>query len=335
MAGSGRWQSQAAADAALKFAPQKSSLGESLREAQEAYKQTVQAGNSTARLTQSAAKSAIPQIAGIYSGATAAQNAGTTLVNKDLAALPGVADQYKADQAGEAATQLSNLLAASSRDRSMLHQQGVAAQAGAQFNQTQARSTLQKTLATLLSKGNTVSQEQGAFAATEAEKLAHEAESNEQKERASERSAGTSRANAQESNAEKRAAAGASQVNGVKLLPGESQQKAASTINSIRGLATAIFKEGHDRAQAVKALTEAEPSIKLKTGGTLAGRSAYSPDVLMSAALDEAQFGHVTNHTLSRLHEAGYSIKQLGLKGPAALPTPGQLGKRVQQAIRF
>lgn len=334
-ASAGRWQRQAAIDAALKFSPTHAALAEQLREAQNTYGQTVKAGRSTARSTQNAARAAAPQISQIYQGADTAQKAGVTLVNQQLAGLPGVADQFKGDQAAEAQTQLANLSSARARDLALLTQQGVAAQAGAQFNQQQARSTLQQTIRQLFSKGQSTAGEEGLFAASEAGKLAHEAEGNEQQERASERSANTSRANAQEGSAQREAASkrsaaskGGGYVNGVKLLPGSSQTKAADQIATIRGLAGAILKEGHSRGQAIHILGEEEPSISKnvsekdssgKSTGVsrsvhIPGRKGYTPDALMAAALDEAQYGGVTPDTVRRLHAAGYSVKQLGVK---------------------
>lgn len=333
----GRWRSQAAADAALKFNPQHTALGEALREAQNTYRQTVQAGRSTARQTQGAAQAALPQIAGIYSGADAATHAGTTLVSQALAGLPGVADQFKADQASEGAQQIANLSSARARDEALLAQQGVSARAGAQFNQTQARSALQQAVSGLLSKNSNLGAEQGAFAASEAEKLAHEAETLQQKETASIRSSTTSRENSKEAHAGGKTG----YVNGVKQRTGSEQQKASGTIGSIVHLASAAFKEGHDRRQVLSILTEDEPAITESVSerdkeGKPTGRSrsqqiaparkAFEPNVLMSAALDEAQFGGVTKHTLDRLHTAGYSIKQLGLKVVSGGSTQVQKG---------
>lgn len=344
-------------DALLKFGPQRSALADALRAAQQTYGSTVRAGNATALLTQRAAARAQPQIAAIYSGADAATKAGQTLVSQQLAQLPGVADQYKANQASEVSQTLANLASARAGDEGMLAQQGVSARAGAQFNQTQARGALQQAVSQLISKGQSLSAEQGAFSAAEAQKLAHEAESNEQQERASERTAATSRANSKEGTAQQEAASkrsaaakGAGYVNGVKLQSSSAQQKAADTIGQIRGLAGAILREGHSRADALHLLTQEEPSISksvserdkngkptgVSRSTTIPARKAYAPDALMAAALDEAQFGGVTPATVRRLHAAGYSVKQLGVKvtrGPGPSIQRG-LGSTIHAAVK-
>lgn len=315
---SGRWQNQAALEAALRFGPQRSALRESALEAQQTYANAVRAARGAATLTQRATMAAKPQIQQIYSGALAATQPGVNLVSQALSE-PGVPAAFRAAGASEAQQQIANLNAASARDQALLHQQGVSARAGAQFAQTNAQQTLQKTLASLLRKNSSLGEEQGTYAATEAEKLAHEAEKLEQAERASIRSSETSRANNRESTGQRerssqRSHSGSSAPGGVKQLSGDKQQQAASHISTLRGIAEAAFKQGHSRGQVLSELTQPRPSIKLKTGGTLPGREGYAPDVLMSAALDAAQFGGVTRHTLQRLHESGYSVQQLGLR---------------------
>jgi hypothetical protein len=338
-----RFASQAAQDALLKFAPVKGSLAEALQQAKEAYGSTVSAGNSTARLTEQAAKAQEPAIRQIYKGANAAQNAGVTLVNQQLANLPGVTNQYKAEQAAEAQTQLANLLGSKTRDEAMLHQSGVAAREGAQFNQTNARQALQRTLTSLLAKSNTTAQEQGAFAATETEKLAHEAEVLEQRERASERTANTSTENSKRSTSTSRQNAieghRVSEANslrahpgaagGVKLLSTAEMNKGATTLDAIRNYAKGLAAKGLTRGQLVAELSNGSPaqSVGVNAAGKpvkegekasqhikVAAVPAYKPDVLMSAALDEVLMGGISKGTVNRLHNAGYSVKALGLR---------------------
>lgn len=333
-----RWAGQAAQDAMLKFAPQRTSLAEALQTAKETYGQTVQAGNSTATLTKQATERAKPAIGQIYSKANSAQQAGVTLLNKDLAGLPGVANQYKADQAGEVQQQLANLLGARSRDESMLHQQGVAAQEGAQFNQLTARQALQKTVAGLISKSNTTSQEQGSFAATEAEKLAHEAETLEQRETASKRTAGTSEANSKrtastsEANS-KRSQAGAEARDlrkygtggGVKPLSTAQQNSGAGLIAQIRHYAGELGGGTTPRAELVQLLSEGQPQSSHARVVTINGKQvtehipvpkipSFKPDVLMSAGVDLAEKGSLSASTWSRLEKAGYNAGSLGFK---------------------
>lgn len=342
-ASTGRWQRQAAIDAALKFSPTHAALAEQLREAQNTYGSTVRAGRSAARSTQQAAQAAKPEIGQIYQGADAAQQAGVTLVNQQLANLPGVDNQFKANQAAEVQTQLANLGSSRARDLSMLTQQGVSAQAGAQFNQQQARSALQQTVRQLFAKGQSTAGEEGAFAASEAGKLAADAEKLEQQERASERTANTSRTNAQEGNAQQEAAskrtaktaAEGRNPAGLKLLSPDKQAAAQSQVATIGHVAARYLSNGLTRDQIVERLEKGIPSQSGKTKSGNAFKTPAVPSfkagVLMEAALDTAEYGHVTTGTLKQLHNAGYSLKALGLYGP---PAAGYLSPAVRESQR-
>lgn len=344
MAGSQRFLSQAAQDAILKFAPQRTALSEALQTARENYGSTVHAGNVTAGLTQGAVSRALPRIGQIYSKADSAQQAGTTLLNADLAKLPGVASNYKADQIGEVAQQLSNLLGARSRDEAQLVNTGVQARAGAQFNQTNARAALEKTVAGLISKSNTTSQEQGAFAATEAEKLAHEAETLQQRERASQRTAASTAAGhrvtergqnlTRQSAREAHGAGGASGA--VKPLTASENAKAGEQLYSILNYAKGFASHGLGRGEILQKLVSgrAAQTVGVNAKGDPVGEGEkavqhvklgavpqFKPDVLMSAALDLALGGEISRHTQHRLESAGYNLGALSLK-----PSRGRYG---------
>jgi hypothetical protein len=361
-----RWLNEANADAALKFAPTKTALAEALREAKETYGTTVREGNSTATLSEQAAKNAEPAIHQVYAGATAAEQGGQASEAAQLAALPGVANTYKAEADAEAQTHLSNLLGAKSRDEAMLHQSGVAAREGAQFNQLNASQALQKTLTGLFAKSSTASQEQGDFAATTAEKLANEAEKLEQKEKASVRSSTTSENDNKRSTAtseannvrtNKREEAASANAAGVKPVSTAEMDKASSEILAMRGLATGYAKKGLSRGQILAELTQGAPSQSIAVNG--AGKPvgagekavnhlktsaipAYKPNVLMSAALDEALFGFTRSETKQRLERAGYNFEAMGLHaepkgaGQAAgkvASGAAQIGKTIQHAL--
>ncbi len=328
-----RWLEQGNADAALKFAPTRTALQEALQEAKNTYGQTVQAGNSTATLTQQAAKNAQPAIHSLYAGAEGKQQAGQAAEMAQLAALPGVANTYKAEAASEAQTHLANLLGAKTRDEAMLHQSGVQAREGAQFNQLNAQGALQKTLQGLFSKAQTGASERGLFAATEAEKLAHEAETLEQRERASERTASTSTSNNQRTTAaserdSQRAHPGT--AGGIKELAPKDQQKGISTYGSIQEKAKALFSEGHSRAAVVHALQQPIPSKSWEDAQgvkhSTKGREGYAPNPVMSAALDVAQYGYVNPHHERLLQQEGYNPKRFGFVSEAAYKAKHQQG---------
>lgn len=341
---SGRWRNRAALDAALKFGPQRTALHEAAEEAQNNYRQTVRSGNSAAQQTRLAAANAQPQVEHAYAGAGAAQSAGATLVSKALAGLPGVADQFKGDQASEVQQQIANLAAARARDLGLLQQQGVAAQAGAQFNQQNARSSLAQALGQLVRKSQSLAGEQGDFTAAESDKLQAEAEKLAQSERQSTRTASTSRANSKEGNAQQERASersaatsransrehgkgGSATVNGVKILTGGEHAKARGLIAAQQGLAGKLFAHGLERQQVRQ---ELERGAKPKNAPQI---PRYAADELMAAALDNAQFGHITRGTLGRLHAAGYSVKELGLT-VAPVPSIGGTIRSAAQGVK-
>ena len=322
--------SQAAEDAILKFAPVKTSLSEALQTAKENYGSTVAAGNNTATLSARAAQAALPKISEIYKGATAAQNSGATLVSQALANLSPAANLYKGEQAAEVQQELANLMKSKTSDESALVNDQVAAREGAQFNQLNAQQALQKTVAGLISKSHTTAQEQGAFAATEAEKLAQESEKLATSERNNARTTAASEANNIRTTSTSRANSAEHYGSGPKATTSETTH-AASIISSIRSEAKQLAGEGLNRAALVAELTKATGAKSLtvygpngeftqpqKTGekGThisIPGQKAYAPDVFMSAALDEALGGHLSKNTEDRLVQQGYSIKALGL----------------------
>lgn len=344
------YRTQAQRDAALQFAPKRSALAEQLRTARDDYAQTVAAGRSTATLTKQAVNAALPQIAQIYGKADAAQGASATLLNRDLAALPAVADTFKAGASSEAQRAIQNLITARAQDSGMLVKKGVAAAAGAQFNQLNARAQLQKAVAGILAKGEDVAGEEGATAASEAEKLQHEADEaarhereNEADNATTERGQNLTRASAKESNQGSGGGGGPKQT-------ADKQQSAASTIRELEGEVRSHWKQ-YSPAQIYKILTTEEPEVKENvikkdqngkpiTHVNKFGKREYeyesvthkaipaSNPLFVQAAIESAtKYGRISKATLKKLHKAGYSISQLDLappneNGKSSLPLP-------------
>lgn len=348
------WASQAAKDALLKYAPQQSVLQRLMREAEEGYKSTVAGGAGTARETIQSVRESTPAVARIYAGANAAQQAGTSLLGKDLAALPNVANSIKAGSVNEAAQQLANLNASRTQALTDLQGRKVQAAEGAQFAQQNAAGVLRKELTKLFGKSQELAGEQGSFAATEQEKLAHEAEKLQQSERQNLRSVGQREKSSERSAAVRRETA-AGRAGGGYLKLSE-QNEAADTVAAIKELASKYAshwqKAGHpyERSHLVEILSEGSPSEEVGTGRKnsegkevkekLPAIPAYTPNVLMSAALDVVEHGYLTPGTQQRLQHAGYSVHALGLpsanEGRARVEQQGGAegaAKKVAQAL--
>lgn len=351
------WASQAAQDTLLRYNPQVAALGQLVKQARENYASTVAAGRTTAAETERSASAAIPQIQQAYGAADSAQRAGATLVNQQLANLPGVADQYKADQASEVQQQLANLASGRANAVGMMTAKGVQARAGAQFNQLNAQQALSRELAQLFGKRQTISEEAGAYGAAERDKLEREAQGIEQRERASQRTAATSRANSQETRAvtkedsERQAATSRTntrETNATRRstakgsaepkLSLHDQNQGAGTFTTMLNLAKPMFAGGASRGEVLAALTEDQPGFHTKTakGQTISvpGRKGYTPNSLMAAALDAAGGGGwVTPHTAARLRSEGYDPNRLGVKEGKPVRTPGDFSSALAKAL--
>jgi hypothetical protein len=327
-----RFASQAKQDAALAFGSKRSALSEALEEAKGQYGSALASGRTSARLTQQAVGHALPSVDKIYAGAQGAQEAAAARTAGVLGSLPHdpVLDAYRATQAGEGQTQLTNLLAAGAREHSRLEGLGTAAQAGAQFDESSARNTLQKAVTGILAKKQQVSGEEGLFAASETQKLAREAQEAEAKERQAIRSAETSeagsirsnetsRANAEEGNAQqerasKRSAATAGSKARGGLPPGyqtaDKQDQAAEKINTIKSTAYQRYLKAHPHMTRTELAGRLERGIDSKALKV----PSFNKGPLLNAALDEVEHGFVTRQTVKELHDRGYSVKSLALK---------------------
>jgi len=320
------WASQAALDTLLKFGPQKSVLGQLAREAQEQYVGTVRGSAGAAGETVQAVKEAQPHVAAVYNNAGLGAQQTGTLVGSDLSKLGAAADPYKAASAVEQAGIASNLQRGKTQALTQLAQQMVQAKEGGQFAANQAGTLLRKELGKLGAKKQELSGEEGAYNVSDLQKLTQSGEGLQQKERASERSAGIDPNTGRP-------------IPGGKLdktakepkLSLQQQNSAGSTIAQIRHYADQLGNLS--RAARVAALAEGQPQIshtveaKDSAGKVITESNgkprlehrpipkvpAFKADTLMSAALDVNEHGYVTPSVQKRLEREGYSVSRLGL----------------------
>jgi hypothetical protein len=356
MAAPSRWASQAALDTLLRFNPQKQALMEQIKEAQGTYGQTVKAGRTTAKETEASVQRALPQLSQAYGQADIATKPGVTLINQALAQLPPDSAQYRANQAAAGQTFLSNLAGARADAQRMMLERSTRAREGAQFNQQQAGRTLAETLKQLFGKQQALSSEAGAFAQSEAEKLANEAEGRRVTERGqnlTSASAAAGRATtergqnltAQSSRegreakaseaatkrAEKAAAAGKP-----SWLSPVDHNKARNTIEQIRREAYEHRYENLNYGQSQKELEAAVPSSFTNKAGKKeatpgGGRKGYAYNGLLKAGLDLAYFGGIGGGTAGLLHREHLNVGQLGYPMYKAPKQP--TGAAVRQAL--
>jgi hypothetical protein len=326
MAAPSRWASQAALDTLLRFNPQRQQLAEQIKEAQQNYGAQVSAGRTTAKETEASVQRALPLLSQAYSAAGAAAQPGATLVSQALAALPASDAQYRTNQAAMAAQTVANLAKAGASARTTMLERGTRAREGAQFSQLSAQQTLAKTLQQLFGKQRGLSEEAGAFAQSEAEKLAHEAETLEQRETASKRTAAsaeaghkttergqnitaqTAREGREQKAREAKGKPGAKQTApGVKEATPDQTNKAREDIEKMRHEAYYVRRMGQNMnyEQANQAL---QNNVKTKAFT----RAGYANSGKLRAALDLAYFGGVGEGAIGQLHGEGYGLGRLG-----------------------
>lgn len=332
---SNRWLTQAQADAELKFAPAHSALAEALQTARDQYGASVNAGRTTAGLTRRAIGEAEPRVQQIYSGADRATQANTDLASRAMAALTGQ-DAYKAAFAGEQANSLQRLGDARTRDLGALAQEGVAAQAGAQYTQLQARKTLEKAVGQLISKSQATAAEQGAFASSESAKLAHEAEVLNAKRGENEEDNATSTANSvrtqegENARAAAKAAAAAAKAagkgnhglpKGVKLRTPTQHEAARNTIQKAREWAfhTLRMTRHFNYNKAYQTVAKGRSGHKdPATGNSIPAIAGLGEGPIARAAVDLAYFGAIGKGTAEALHRKGFTLH--GLEYPLFHP---------------
>lgn len=369
MASSTSWASRAALSSALRYGPQREGLADLLRQAQEQFQGSVQAGKSEGTLASQAVAKTRPEVQGAFDRAAQSGAAARAQLAQQLAALGG-------GRAGAAANENAYGEGKLARERAHAEadlgtQQIAAAELPASTRQA-ALAQLLKSLNTIGAKRQALAGSEGAATQAELQRLEDEQRKEDKAERQRATPSGdaklaaqTSRQNTKETNQQKREAA-ANKNNGpggVKQLSTKDQTTAASTLRAIEHEARELRDRGTPRQSIYGELTSAHSGVNVpKTdaqghpihnskGEPLYEKQADLPahDVLLTeAALDSVfGYGRVSKPIMDKLHNAGYSIKQLGLEGPAPAkpkrkPTTAQkigqavggAGKRAQ-GIRF
>jgi hypothetical protein len=340
MAAPSRWARQAALDTVLRFNPQRQALSEQIAQAKQTYGATVKAGRGTAQETEASVKRALPLLTQAYSGAGAAMQPGVSLVSQQLAALPPEAAQYRANQAASAQTMLANLAQAGAAAKAQMLERSTRAREGAQFSQQSAQRVLSETLKQIFGRQQALQGEAGAFAQSEAEKLANEAEGRRVTERGQNLTAASARAGrrvtergqnitaqtAREGREAKAADKAAKEAKerakgkGEWLTPVE-HNKARDEIETIRNLAFGYRGQKQNYNQAKQIL-----ETKLKN------RPAYPYSGRLKAGLDLAYFGGVGTGTAGLLHGEKLNLGKLGY--PIYRPQQMSVGEALRSGFR-
>lgn len=318
-----KYASQAARDALLRFNPQRETIADLQREAEEQFTGSVAGAESTGRLTSAAIEKAKPDVSAIFDRASSSSGATQATLASALSALGVGANGFKAAAATESAAGNDRLARSRASAEDSLTQQDVSAKSAPAYAQTLAGQQLLKTLGKLSGERQSIAGQEGAATASEIDSLENEAAGRHVTERGqnlSAQSGAESRAQKakehQEDLADKRQARAESGTSGgeAKPLTRKEQNDGAATIRQIRQFAA---EGGGSRAERVAALTEGRPS---QSGETKDGQKvktpsipAFKPDVLMSAALDWSEYGHLRQGTERRLKQEGYNVAALGI----------------------
>lgn len=339
-----KWASQAQQAAVLRYSPQREALRQAAQEAREQFEATLAGSESSSRLGTAAIDTAQPRVQGIYDRAQGTQSAAQGQLAGVLAALGPAATGFKAAGATEAAAGQGKLARERADTEGGLQTQRAAAAEAPAFARTLAGQQLAKSLSKIFATQQGIAGQEGSAAATERAKLENEAEGRNVTKRGQDLTAKTSaegRAQKatehQEDLAQKRAEHSGAPDS--KPLTRKEQNEGASTIHTIAQYAG---EAGTTRAERVAALTEGGVSTsrtykageklpngqvtKQNTSISSKATPAFKPDVLMSAALDLAEYHGITRNTAHRLQSAGYNVKSLELPLAKASPARGVTG---------
>lgn len=328
-----QWASQAKINALLRYSPQREALANLTQEARDQYATSIKGAESAGRLTSQAVEQAKPEVSGIYDRAQGSTSATQQQLAAALAALGPAASGFKAAAATTGAAGSERGARERSAAESNLESQDVAAKEAPGFARTLANQQLATSLSKIFSSTQSVAENEGAATASELGKLEDEAEGRRVTERGQNLTSQSSAASRSQKAKEHQEDLAQKRAGGSTTLTLSEQNKGASVVQQIRQFA---LEGGNDRAERVAALTEGRPaqSAKNKQGATVKTPAipAFKPDVLMSAALDWAEHGHLTANTEHRLTEAGYDVSKLGIPR-ASKNAAGKLGERVQSAV--
>lgn len=332
------WASQAALASLLKYQPQREGLADLQRAAEEQFKGSVRAGESEGILGMQAARSAAPQVKGIYDKAQTEGARGRSLLSPLLAAL-APDSPFRLAAGNEQAAGGERLAGDRAHAESDVAQRGVAASELPAYSRQAALSTLSRALEGINNKRSSLDASQGANTAAELDKLQQAAQKAAAEERRSERTANTSREDSRETRAASRADTEANNrtsrennretnaTNRAKgggahyTAPGVKEQSTAGhnkANDALRSMEDWIGKHGagHSRAELVAWLHEGAPEQTIKEGGEsfkTKARPGFDPNGVMAAALDQHEQGYLSKQTEDRLKREGYDPGRFGV----------------------
>lgn len=328
--------SPAAIAAALRYKPQHEALAEAAMAAKERFLSEVQAGKSQGLVAQQAAQRAKPAVEGVYNEAAKESGRSRNLLAPALEKL--AADSpFKAAAANEAAAGAERLQGERAHAVSDVHQRGVAASQLPAFATQAAGQALAKELGTLKNKESGVLGSEALATGVQEGSERKEAAKESAAEKRSLRSDATAkegheitRQNSREGhevsrrNAEEKGeiALGKGTLGANGLYKPAEQKKAAGLVGNILGEAEALKEKGKGRDRIIKILTTAVPSVSRETPSgekeSEKGHPGFSREVLLEAAIDQAEYGGVTPRVAKELRAKGYDVRRLGVQ---VLPT--------------
>lgn len=355
--GSSSFANQAALAVLLKYKPQKEGLAEIQRAAEEQAASSIQAGKTESILGQAAATAAKPQVQQIYNSAEKQDQGARNLTQPTLAALSATSP-FRVSTENERAGGSERLANERAREESDLHQKGVAATELPAFTRESAMTKLANELTKLHAKGKTIASDEGAEAANQLDKLNTEAKKNALTKEGhqitrqdSQEGHNVTKEDSERTHSPKSATE--------KPLGHKEQNAGISTIEQIKHYAGELGAgSGTPRSELVAQLTSGAPEAShkrevlgpngkpiIESNGKPRMESipipkvpAFQPNVLMSAALDWAEYGHLQKPTETRLEKAGYDVEALGIpkagRGASAVPQKASdIGKTLQAAL--
>lgn len=343
------WATTAQKNAVLRYAPEREALAQLTREARENYNASVQGAETTGRLTQNAVDQAKPAVSDTYDRAANSTATAQSGLSAALAALGPAATGFKAAAAAQGTQGTEKLARERANAEGDLQVQSVAASQAPAFARTLATGQLSKSLSKIFSSAQGIAGQEGEATSSEVDRLEKEARSQALTERGQNITAQSDQEGhslsrtglaqkAQEHQEDLQVKREATGVAGApKPLTSKENDEGASAINQIKLFAGKVGGGKASRAQRVAALTEGKPEQSYKEGTETIkepARPAFKPDVLMSAALDLTEYGHLTTNTEHRLSQEGYNVERLGV--PRSTPVGEGLrkvGAAVQQAL--
>jgi hypothetical protein len=342
-----RWASEAALQGMLRYDPQVRALAEIQREAEGAYRTGVAQARGNADATIATIGAATPAVRGIYDQAGLDQARSASVVNHDLAGLPGLSPDLQAAIGLEQQNASSRVSTGRAQALTGLQQQRVGARAGGQYATNKAHDDLVAALTKIFSQRQSLAADRGAFetltagqlqdkATARSDTLASQQASRDVTTRGQDLSH-QDRVASQQAAAAKAKRDGRLTATGAPALSQEQHNAAAATVRQIARYA-AKYKGKLGREQIVAKLSQGRPQQSIHTDPdtgeklpnpiSLPAIPAFSPDLRMTAALDVAIDGHLSRETQQRLAKAGYRDKDLDL------PTYGQWKRQQKPATR-